>query len=305
MAMPNFLIIGKAKSGTTALYHALQQHPQIYMSPRKEPGFFTFEDQHPNFNGPNDSAFNLGFITNLNDYQKLFAGTADHQTSGEASTVYLSWYQIEKTVANIWRYIPQVRLIAILRHPAEQAYSIFNYRRQLGREPFSDFAQALAAETSLTRSGWSPGCRYRQNGFYYQQLRHYYDRFPHQNIRVYLYEDWDQQPQATLQDILSFLQVESPQQPISIERHNTTILSHSRTLQTLLNRSGFLKILIKPFLSKRSRTKIIQTLQRVNSIKPPALDPEIREQLVRGCRQDILQLQDLIGRDLSHWLKTC
>ena len=303
MAMPDFLIIGKAKCGTTALYHALQQHPQIYMSPVKEPGFFTFEGQRPNFNGPNDDNFNRGFITHLSDYHRLFDGITDQKASGEASTIYLSWYQIEKTVANIRRYIPQARLIAILRHPAEQAYSIFNYRRQLGREPLSDFAQALAAETSPSRADWSPGCRYRQSGFYYQQLKHYYEQFPRQNIRVYLYEDWNRQPDLILQDIFSFLQVGAPPQPIRIERRNVTALPRSRALQTLLIRPAFFKTILKPFLPKTLRGKIKDTAQRLNSFRPTALDVEIRAQLVEVYRQDILQLQELIGRDLTHWLE--
>ena len=302
--MPNFLIIGKAKCGTTALYHALQQHPQIYMSPLKEPGFFTFEGQSPNFNGPNDDAFNRMFINTLGGYQRLFEGVTDQKASGEASTIYLSWYQTEKTVANIWRYIPRVRLISMLRHPAEQAYSMFNYRCQLGREPLTDFAQALAAETSLTRVGWSPGCRYQQSGFYYQQLKHYYDRFPHQNIRVYLYEDWNRQPEATLQDIFGFLRVETPRQSISIERRNVTFLPRSFAAHRLLIQPHLIKSMLKPLLPQSLRHTIISSLQSLNQTKPPPLDPELRRQLTEEYRDDILKLQDLIGRDLSHWLNT-
>ena len=100
MTMPNFLIIGAMKSGTTTLYDSLNAHPQIYMSRLKEPHFFSYDGTQ---NFP---------ITNLEDYQALFRGVSNETLIGEASTTYLF---NSKAPERIRHYIPQAKLIAILR----------------------------------------------------------------------------------------------------------------------------------------------------------------------------------------------
>ena len=132
MAMPNFLIIGAAKSGTTALYHSLKQHPQIYMSPVKEPRFFAFEGETPRFCGPGDDRFVRKFVTNFEDYLRLFEAVTDQIAIGEASTVYLT--MSETSSRRIRHHLPHAKLIAVLRHPADRAYSQYQVRFSSGLE---------------------------------------------------------------------------------------------------------------------------------------------------------------------------
>ena len=108
MTMPNFLIIGAAKSGTSALYHYLRQHPQIYMSRRKETHFFGYEGRDPHTNGPGDTIG--GAVTNLTDYQALFADVKDEIAIGEASPTYV---YVPQACERIKQYIPQAKLILI------------------------------------------------------------------------------------------------------------------------------------------------------------------------------------------------
>src|SRR5688572_28750810 len=89
MTMPNFLIIGPAKSATTSVYHYLDQHPQIYMSPVKEPRFFAYEGEKPAFVGPGDEAFANSSITEIDAYRALFRGVTGEVAIGEASPNYL------------------------------------------------------------------------------------------------------------------------------------------------------------------------------------------------------------------------
>jgi hypothetical protein len=123
MTMPNFLIIGAAKSGTTSLHHYLKQHPQVYMSQIKEPSFFAFEGTKPAIPGPWKRWAAHNFITDIQAYRSLFQGVSDEVAIGEASTIYL----VHPTAPQrIRHYVPDAKLIAILRDPAERAYS--NYR---------------------------------------------------------------------------------------------------------------------------------------------------------------------------------
>ena len=132
MAMPNFLIIGAMKSGTTALYYYLEQHPQVYMSPVKEPNFFCSEE-----NSDGD------FATRLGAYQDLFRDVSGEKAIGEASHCYL--YEPE-AAARIQEYITDAKLIAVLRDPVDRAYSHFLHMVRNGSEPLTDFALALREE---------------------------------------------------------------------------------------------------------------------------------------------------------------
>ena len=143
MPMPNFLVIGAAKSGTTALYHTLKQHPQIFMSPVKEPHFFAFEGERPVYCGPGDrELFNPRVVFRLEDYVRLFDGLRAQTAVGEASVQYLM--RSDAAAARIRQHIPRAKLIAILRQPADRAYSHYIMLRSQGLERLS-FTQALAA----------------------------------------------------------------------------------------------------------------------------------------------------------------
>src|SRR5437867_4308222 len=117
--LPTFLVIGAARSGTTALYLYLRQHPNVFMSRDKETNFFAFEGEALDFRGPGAEFVNNSVVT-LNAYLRLFADAPENAAIGEASPLYLySLHAAERIHARL----PDVRLIAILRNPIEQAYS--------------------------------------------------------------------------------------------------------------------------------------------------------------------------------------
>ena len=145
MPKPTFLIIGAQKCGTDALYHALQQHPDIGMSPNKEPFFFLMNGRLPDYRLPGPRYTNR-LVYDWDAYLQLFAGAAGKRAIGEASAIYLSSYFPEKTAARIRDRIPAAKLIALVRQPAERAYSAYNFYRARDFEPLASFAEALAAD---------------------------------------------------------------------------------------------------------------------------------------------------------------
>ncbi len=299
MVLPNFLIIGAAKSGTTALYKTLQKHPQVYMSPIKEPNFFIFDGKPLNCRGgPGDQKKYINTIRSLNDYVALFADASNYPARGEASVGCLSMSEI--AAPKIYHLIPSVKLIAILRHPADRAYSHYLNLVREGRETLP-FEQALAAEESRIKMNCTWGWRYKANGYYFRNLLPYYQLFPREQIRVYLYEDWKDQPQRFLQDVLNYLEVDASNIP-QIEVAHVSRIPRSRFLHNFLVGQSFLKGWLQLFIPSTFRKQISHKLMHLNMRKPPALDPEIRSYLTQEYREDILKLQDLIGRDLSHWL---
>ena len=302
--LPNFLVIGAPKAGTSALYETLRRHPQVFVCPIKEPRFFAFEGRVPTFGGPKHNDYvKLPTIISLASYLALFQDAQDAKAIGEASTIY-SYYPNEKPAERIHHYIPDVRLIAILRQPAERAYSNFLHAVRNRWEPLTDFTQALADEPRRIHEHWSYFLRYYQNGCYYARLKPYFERFELPQIRIYLYEAWNNNPREVLRDIFRFLEIDDIFVPDMINRHNVSILPRSHAVQAFLKNPHPLKTILKPLLPQTLRRKIISKMQSLNHAKPSPLDPDLRRQLTEEYRDDILKLQDLIGRDLSHWLKT-
>lgn len=298
MTMPNFFVIGAAKAGTSAMYHVLKQHPQIYMSPIKEPRFFAFEGDSLRFCGPGDDWLMRQVVTTLDNYVELFEGVTDETAVGEASPVYLTLS--DKVSQRIQHYVPHARLIAILRHPADRAYSAYLNWVAMGHEQLS-FAQALAAEQERKDKNWAYYWQYRERGLYASLLQPYLKRFERGQMRFYLYEDWNDRPQEVLRDIFRFLQVDESFFP-NLVRHNVTWMPRNRAVKLWLEEPSWLKTLLKPLLPQRWRRKLFFRLRKLNQVEPPPLDAGLRRELTECYRDDILKLQDIIGRDLSHWL---
>lgn len=306
MTMPNFLIIGAPKAGTTSLYNYLKKHPQIYLPKYKEPHFFSFEGESGGFDGPGEQNLLDRLTTDLQTYQSLFDRVKDEIAIGEASTSYL---YIPKAPERIKYYIPEVKLIAILRHPVERAYSHYLHHRKGGNEVLLDFAKAIREETRK-RKKWSPFWHYKTIGFYYTHLKRYLDIFSRNQISIYLYEDLTKDPVKLIQDITNFLGVDSSWTPSLSEKYNVSGLSQipkNEKVHELLTQENSIKSFLKLLLPFELRQKLKKQVQNINNYKPeqpykPPLLPEVRQALIAEYRDDILQLQGLLGRDLSQWL---
>lgn len=295
--MPNFIILGAAKSGTTALYHYLKQHPQIYLSPVKETEFFAFEGEELNFQGPKDLP-RLS-ITTLADYQAQFEGVERETAIGEASPVYL---YSSKASQRIHNYLPDAKLIVILRNPIERAYSQFLMFVRDNREPLTDFMQAVNEEETRIKQNWAWGWHYLQVGLYHQQLTRYFDLYQPEQIKIYLYEELKNDPNYIVKDIFNFLEVEPNFMPDMTIKHNISGVPQNKFIHSWLYKKNLFKELVKPFLSEKLRQKIFINLKKQQKLQKPKLTPETKQQLLPFFQEDILKLQELIAKDLSSWL---
>jgi hypothetical protein len=303
MIMPNFLLIGAAKAGTSSMYSYLALHPEIYMSKNKEPQFFAYEGWQPDYCGPGDAdaAANRLSVTNLKDYQDLFREVNQEKAIGEASTHYLYTPEASKRIKH---YIPDAKLIAILRNPVDRAYSAYLHLRRDGREPLSNFIQALNQEEERKRKHWSPIWRYKEFGFYSVQLQRYFDLFDSKQIKIYLYEDWKSQPINVIQDIFRFLEVDDSFVPDMSVRYNTTSrIPKNNFLHKMITKQNTIRDIVRTIVPPTIRKPIAEKVYQKNIERVNALTPEVRKQLIPTFREDILRLQDLIQRDLSAWLQ--
>ena len=309
MTMPNFFIIGAQKAGTTSLYHYLNQHPQIYMSPLKEPFFF---DHEMDSNGEvvrrefgNPGHQQAPRFANIEDYRALFSGVNGESAIGEASPLYI---YAPGTAERIKQYAPEARAIALLRDPAERAYSAFLYAVRIGVEPLTDFAQALREEDNRVRENWHYVFHYRNRGLYHGQIEHYYEVLGRESTGVWLYEDLSGDPASVVRNVFRFLGVDDTFTSDTSLKYNPAGVPMSgaaRATMRVMDKTAWTarKVLLPtskpfPFVSK-----MLQAVQGRILTKPPPIDLEIRAELIKGYREDILKLQELIGRDLSPWLK--
>ncbi len=285
---PDFLVIGAPKCGTTALAKSLEAHPAIYISPWKEPHYYTYVgSQQPDW-----------ACSTFEQYAELFSKSVTETVRGEASTWYL---YCEAAAEAIYEHVPQCKVIALLRDPVERAFSSWAFRVQSSWEPISDFEAAIAAEPQRIQDGWSWDHHYLQAGFYAPQLQRYYDRFDPRQIRVYLYEDFLQNPGRILHDLYQFLGVDCAFVPETSRRHNVTMFPKSPLLNRLLTRSGALKSLASKLLPGSIRAEVARRLRRANAGPKPQLPHHVWRRLIGIYREDIRRVEALTGLNCDVW----
>jgi Sulfotransferase family len=317
--LPNFFIIGAAKSGSTSLHEYLAQHPQIYMSFPKELNFFSFVDSIPSFSGPPCDSGNPTFldrlrrekyelsITTWQNYRKVFARVRSEKAIGESSVSYLYFPRAGEKIHQV---LPDARLIAILRDPVERAFSKYRQLRRTDAEPLISFEQALAAEAGRMQQNWSPAWFYIDRGFYHRQLKRYYELFDRRQIHVVLYDEFTKNPAKVLQSIFVLLEVDTDFRANLNQKHNAfeeDRVPASMALYDFVARPNWFSTTARAVLPSKLlahlRPRIKRALTRkAGKLEVPPLKDQTRQSLRRVFREDILLLQDLIRKDLSDWL---
>ena len=297
--MPTFLLIGAMKAGTTALYQALDQHPGVFMSPVKEPNFFAFAEDPPSFEAPLDRSpdgINHTTIADPAAYEALYDAADSGQARGEASHTTLYW---PEGAANVARFAPDARLVAMLRNPIERAYSEYMHFVRDGHEPLDSFAAALDAEAERIEANWAFG-RYVDRGRYHEQLRRFYDRFPAEQIQVYLFDDFREDPAAIIRDLYQFIGVDPTVSPEWGRRVNKSGVPQRPWVEQVLSGLQPVREALAPVIPERLVDWALR-LRNQNLDKPP-MSPAVRDRLRETYRPEIRRLEGLLDRDLSHWL---
>lgn len=300
MLLPNFFIIGAPRCGTTSLFAYCRQHPEIYMSHIKEPNFFLFNEGNSAFGGPGSCEAVRTAIRNPRTYEKLFAKAGPALAVGEASVNYLISTQ---ACDRIKARIPHAKLVVMLRQPVDRAYSSFIRSLRDGTEPCTRFEDAWADHERRVRENWW-SCQHKAKSLYYAPLKKYLQTFSRDQIQIHLFEDLTQHPRAIIQQLFTFLGVNSAFAPDLAAHYNASQPVEHPLLRTLWNRTTGLRAVLAPALplAWRGRLFVHLVAQRQLRSDQQPLPPGLRTRLTAELKDDILRLQDLIDRDLSHWL---
>jgi hypothetical protein len=302
--LPDFLIVGHPKSGTTALYEMLRRHPQIYMPPGKEPWFFASELHERTPPRPE------GTPRTLAEYRALFAAAQPAQRAGEASALYLWSRTAAERIAAV---APEARIVAILREPASFLRSLHMQFVQTNIETEADLGRALELEPER-RAGrrvprhtyWPKALLYSEHVRYVEQLRRYRERFPAEQLLVLIYDDFRAENEATVRRVLRFLEVDDTA-PVAPMDANPTVRARSQRLNEAVHAlsvgrgpiSLALKGAIKALTPQNLRRSARDAVQsRIVFAAPRAPDTELMSALRSRYKPEVVALSEYLGRDL-------
>ncbi len=278
------------------MHRFLGRHPDIYMSPRKEPTFF----------GSDLSA--RGFVRDEREYLRLFEGATCEKVVGEASP----WYLFSRRAAyEIRQFEPAARILILLRNPVDVMYAAHGQQVYNLNEPLACFRAALAAERtrkallgSPSDSSYLPeGLLYREVVHFSEQVARYFDAFSRSQVLVVRFDEVVSTPEPTLRRVLRFLDVDSQHARTSFPVANARKRLRSPWLQRQLNNPPpGLASTLRQLLSRRLRRGLAGLLRWLNTrAGRPPLETPTRHELLREFSAEIDRLASLTGIDLGDW----
>ncbi len=273
--LPNFIIIGSQKAGTTSLYHVLRKHPQIFMPKKKELNFFFQEDE---------------FARGLSYYEDYFAPAPEDAIAvGEASPGYICH---PEGPDRIHAATPDARLILTLRNPVERAYSQYwDNRRRLSES--LTFEETI--ETALDSTFETGKLGYFSRGTYMQYIERFLARFDRERLLILLFDDLQNNPAEFYRSCFDFLGVDPDYHDAGMERaFNAFAIWNNPAYSWFFKRPHYTRSLPRP-----ARSLMLRGGRK--PFKQPPINPATRARLNEFYRPWNQALAEFICRDLSHW----
>lgn len=281
MILPQFVLVGVPRSGTTSLYQYLRQHPGLEVSERKEINFLAF---------PGDDVARRDYpwlrfeVRTLAEYEALFESAGERVGVDFSASCFRSPVAIDR----IGQFVPDARLFVLLRDPVSRAWSAYLNRVRKGYE-------ARPPQDALV-----PGERAVDNGFYSERLTAFREAFGPDRVRVWLFDDLAARPQATVSEVFDYLGVD-PSVTVDVAAvYNKASVPRGGVVQRLLpshdRRQRLAAVLPAP------ARHVVRRVWRRSQAPAPQLPPEVAARLRRGYADDVRRLQDLVDRDLGAWL---
>ena len=283
---PNLFIVGAPKSGTTSLYEYLTGHPQVFMSPVKEPQYYAPDVK------VGSGKYALAYPADDARYAAYFADAGDRKWVGEASTHYL---YSEQAAGLIHTAEPDARIIVMLRDPIEMLYSLHNEYVSDGVEANTDFAAALAAS----------GFDYKAVARYGTHLKRWLALFPRDQIHVIVFDDFSAETPAEFRKVLEFLQIDPTYQPASFDAARKSHRQRAGVLRKVTRSRpvhwAAHDLMPRVLGEARSRNLVWRFRQsRVNRrpYERPPVAQEVQRELHDELRGEVEKASHIVGRDL-------
>ena len=293
--LPNFLIVGFAKCGTTSLANILSEHKDVFVSKEKELRYFSYEYlKNFGYNGPGDYRPKNRVVKTFEDYKKTFKYSKNFKCIGEATTDTSFYY--EKTIPKIKQRLDDPKIIIMLRNPVERSISAYSHLVREEREQLS-FEDALSEECQRLRNGYEFIWGYTQASYYFHPVKAFINNFS--NVHIVFFEDFISNTEFEIQKIHSFLSLEDKAR-ISQSHFNKSGKPKNKFLNRLLNRKLWVKETLKKIIGNKNALAVKEKIQRKN-LRKIVVNDETKITLYNKFKGDITKLEQLLGKDLSHW----
>src|SRR6185436_18154558 len=198
--LPNFFIVGAPKAGTTSLYYYLKRHPEVFMSPIKEPNFFAYDETVKQNLYHKEKG-----VGTLEEYKELFASVnGHHKAIGEASVCYLFYPSVAKKIKQM---VPNARIIMSLRNPVERAYSHYYMENKLGY--VSESLEDIVFKKSNHPNAHLYYQQFVELGLYHQQVKRYLDAFGTEQVKIFIHDDLNDKLESMILSVFDFLQIDN------------------------------------------------------------------------------------------------
>lgn len=298
--LPNFLIVGAAKSGTSSLHNYLNQHPEVFMPSYNKEGMkvkeprFLIKDlvQHRLHNG----------VWSWEEYKSLFNDVKDETSIGESTVLYLYYYK--HAIDNIKKYLGEdIKIIIMLRNPTDRAYSAFQHVSR-GFKEQNSFEEALEIEKDRIGKDVSltPMVMYKEMGLYHDMVRAYKENF--KNVHIIFYEDFRDDTEVEIDKTFKFLGLSLSVTIDFMSRYNVGGKRwKSENMKYVFMKNNSLKWAFKKVIPRFLRKGVRDALIFVSTDKVVPMKESTRIKLNEFFKEDVKKLSDLLNRDLTHWTK--
>lgn len=301
MALPDFLIAGVPKAGTSALYAALVKHPQLFLPKVKEPKFFLSDGRPPDHGGPGDRQTYQEHVWRRPDYEALFRDAPAGVVKGEATPFYL---HDQAAHGRIQRLIPDAKLILILRDPVDRALSNWAHLFGAGLEPEADFLKACDQEAVRKRRGWASFWLYQELGYYGTQVQHLFEHIPREQVLLMRYRDLRDTPEHALDRVAGFLGVDTGvinEVPKDNVRPFVADTRLNAGIRFLLRTGGTIGHRFPVSARKAVSTPLLAALHR-GHVRRPKVTRAQRAELLPRFVEEIKLLEKVTGDSYADWL---
>jgi hypothetical protein len=284
-----FLLIGCQKTGTTSIYDILLKHPELNLANKKETKFFIDMDLYRK----GISYYNNHYFDSDNGSARLDIDPDLIFEHEGAKRIYNSFGK-------------KVQFIVIFRNPAKRAYSQYLMEVYRSKENLSFQDAIIAEEQRINTTEGRAFNAYLERGYYSKQLKEYLKYFPLENFKFYLFEkDFIARKEWLFKDLLAYLKVD-PNVKLDINlKRNPRRKVKSKFVDLLTKRNKLFSILFGRIIGGELGRRIRHKVYDLNAITDNIEEISAREitQINNNYfKGDILRLEKLINRDLSHWL---
>ena len=297
-SLPNFLIVGAAKCGTSSLHNYLNQHPDVFMPSYNEQGMKVKEPRFLIKDLVKDRLHNG--VWDLESYQALFNNVVNEKAIGESTVLYLYYYN--EAIKNIKKYLgDDVKIIIMLRNPVDRAFSAYTHVSRSLKEPLS-FEEALEVEENRLENDitLTPMVMYKDMGLYHNMVSAYIENF--KNVHVVMHEDFLQNTKAVVKQALAFLGILRSVELDTDSKYNVGGKSWRFSfLKQFFMKDNVIKKELRVIFPKTLRKRFRVFLEYFLKEKVKPIKPGTKKELISFFRSDVEKLEKLLNIDLKNW----